>query len=513
MPPSPSGLLSHRLRNVLSNWGGFAFTAGVNFFLAPFIVHRLGNTEYGLWTLLASLVGYLGLLDLGVRGAVTRFVARYHAAGDHAHASGIAATALALFTAGGVLAILCTGVLALLVPYGAHVPSELWGVTRAVLVLGGLNVAVSLVAGVFGGVVIGIQRFDYGNAVEVVVVAARAVAILVALREGYGLIALAVIQLASSLLRAVADFSLSRRVYPELRIAWRHWDRESARAIVSFGGVSALLQSLGAVVLYSDSLVIGALLPVAMITFFSIAVSLTEYARALVSGVSQTVTPYTSALEAAGRQPELVNALLGSARIATLIVLPIVITFLLRGGTFIGLWMGPEYAELSGQVLRILSLALWSVAGYQVITATMMGLDRHRGLVPGFLAEAICNLGLSILLIRTMGIVGSAWGTTLPRLVASLLFAPWYTRRVLGVPMRQVWSTVWIRPTLAMIPFALGSYAVEQLWAAPNTLVYFAQVAATLPLAVLGTWWICFSVTERDAYSRALRSRPAERPA
>ena len=67
-----------RTRNVLANWGGYIFTAGVNFFLSPFVVHSLGNSAFGIWTILVSLVGYVGLFDLGIRAAVTRYVAKYH---------------------------------------------------------------------------------------------------------------------------------------------------------------------------------------------------------------------------------------------------------------------------------------------------------------------------------------------------------------------------------------------------------------------------------------------------
>jgi len=41
----------------------------------------------------------------------------------------------------------------------------------------------------------------------------------------------------------------------------------------------------------------------------------------------------------------------------TMLILPVVITFALRGRAFIGLWVGDEYASLSGTVLRILSIA------------------------------------------------------------------------------------------------------------------------------------------------------------
>ena len=92
-------------RNIASNWGTFAFSAVISFFLSPIVVHKLGDAAYGAWALLVALAGYLGLLDLGVRSAVTRFVARLHATAAHEEASRIASAALAIFTIAGVAAI------------------------------------------------------------------------------------------------------------------------------------------------------------------------------------------------------------------------------------------------------------------------------------------------------------------------------------------------------------------------------------------------------------------------
>jgi O-antigen/teichoic acid export membrane protein len=485
------------LRNVLSNWGAFTFAAVVNLFLAPFVVRHLGNTAYGVWVLLVALVGYLGYLDLGVRGAVTRYVARFRSAADHAAAGRIASAAFTAFTGAGGVAIVVSSLLAALAVRVFHVPVELHGVARTVLVLGGLNVAASLISGVFGGIVIGLQRFDYGNAVEVVTQGVRAGAIVAALRAGGGLVALAAIQLGVSVLRGAADLWLSRRLYPELRVRWGVWDRGALRLIFGFGITSSLLQVLGGVVLYSDSLVIGAFLSAGLITFFAIAASLTDYARVLVGGVSQTLTPLVSALEGEGQQARIRDALLTGARVATLVVTPIVVTFLLRGDTFIALWMGAAYGAPSGAVLRILAVALWAVAGYQVVVAAMMGVGRHGGLVPALLAEAACNLALSVWWVRAHGITGVAWGTTVPRLAFSLLFAPWYARRAVGVSMRALWVQGWGRPTLAMLPFAAATFLAERFWPVHRLGLYFGQVAVVLPLAALGGWWICLSAAER----------------
>src|SRR5579863_5970723 len=104
------------VRSIAGNWTAFIVSAGVAFFLSPFIVHHLGNIAYGVWTLVVSMVSFMSLLDLGLRGAVTRFVARNHAQGNHSESSRAVSAAfwvriwicLAIVIASVVLAVLST---------------------------------------------------------------------------------------------------------------------------------------------------------------------------------------------------------------------------------------------------------------------------------------------------------------------------------------------------------------------------------------------------------------------
>ena len=98
--------------NVLWNWGSFLFNVVTTFFISPYVVKSLGNTTYGLWVLLGSLVGYLGLLDFGVRGAVTRYVARFHADQNDEQASRLTSTAMRIFSLMGLAAVVVTILLA-----------------------------------------------------------------------------------------------------------------------------------------------------------------------------------------------------------------------------------------------------------------------------------------------------------------------------------------------------------------------------------------------------------------
>ena len=67
------------VRNLFSNWAGLLINIVVSFFLAPFVVHKLGNTYYGIWAVVGQFTGYLYLLDFGIRESIIRYASRHRA--------------------------------------------------------------------------------------------------------------------------------------------------------------------------------------------------------------------------------------------------------------------------------------------------------------------------------------------------------------------------------------------------------------------------------------------------
>src|SRR4051794_16986706 len=82
--------------NVIWNWAGIIVTMGTGVVIAPFLIHRLGESIYGLWILIAALTGYFGLLDLGIRGSVGRYIAFHRAQQDFEQVNSVLNTALVL---------------------------------------------------------------------------------------------------------------------------------------------------------------------------------------------------------------------------------------------------------------------------------------------------------------------------------------------------------------------------------------------------------------------------------
>jgi O-antigen/teichoic acid export membrane protein len=279
---------------------------------------------------------------------------------------------------------------------------------------------------------------------------------------------------------------------------------------MSYGVISTLLHVSSALTNYSDAIIIGLFLPLQAVTFFAIASTLVLQARGVIAGISYVVAPMVGSLEGRGEMARVGETLLSGGRLATLAILPIAAAFAIRGDTFIGLWMGADFAQPAGSVLRILALGLWVSASFQVCTSVMMGINRHRGMVPAFALEAAANLLLCVALVRPLGINGVALGILVPRLAITTGFGPWYARSVLSTPVSAYWWHAMLRPALAVLPFAVALEAVEVWWPPASLWLFFAQIGTLLPVAGFGAWGVALDPHERalvqDALGRGWRS-------
>src|SRR5216683_53760 len=109
------------VKNVSSNWVALATNVVVGISLSPFILHRLGDTAFGIWVLIFSITGYYGLFDLGIRSSVVRYVSKAKASGDLEYASRVISTSLFSYSCIGGFAFLITLVVSAYVNRFFHV--------------------------------------------------------------------------------------------------------------------------------------------------------------------------------------------------------------------------------------------------------------------------------------------------------------------------------------------------------------------------------------------------------
>jgi O-antigen/teichoic acid export membrane protein len=474
------------VRGIFSNWMALAVSAVISFVISPFVVTKLGALGYGVWTLVNSTVAYIGLMDLGLRGAVTRYISRDYVVGDHAGSERTLRAALWFRILIGAAAMTISLVLSVFSSKIFRVPIDMQLAMRVAIVLCGTSVAVSLFSGVFAAVLASLHRFDLISMVTICHVIIRASGVILLLRAGHGIMALAWWELCVTVGSGLALLLLTHSTYPELRFSLKVPERDTIHRLWSYSWFLFIINITVQVIYYTDNLVIGAFVSATGVAFYAIGGGIVEILRNINSALTATFAPLASSLDAANDRNGLYQLLLQGTRCSLLVSLPIAAGLYFRGSTFIGLWMGKQYAGPSGHIIRILLLAQIFAIANATAGNIAYGLEKHRRVVPWACLEAILNLALSIFLVHRMGINGVAWGTVIASWIIHFLFWPRYTAEMLSVSLPSYLAQSWLKPALATVPFAVACYYAERLVVPKNLLHFFLEMATIMPIFVLG---------------------------
>jgi O-antigen/teichoic acid export membrane protein len=473
----------HIARSVFANWFATAAVLAVGFFLSPFIVHQLGNEAYGVWVMAISSVNYMALLDLGMASSVVRFVSKGHATGDHKGASDALSAVLWVRLQISAVILVLTCALSAVFPYVFKIPSALAHDARLALLIIGVTTAISMTFGVFSSTLSALNRYDRRSYVTLVQLAIRVVGVVTVLKTNHGIVAIALCELAAAVVGNGLLVYTARSTYPELSISFAKPQREVLRNIWSYSVYAFLVTIAVQLVYQTDNLVVGAFVSAAAVTFYSIGNSLCRYTDQIVAAMTSTFTPAASTYEAAGDVSGLRALYYNGTRVTMAFSLPIVITLILRGHTFIGVWMGQQYAHTSGIVLAILAAALMFSLQNTTAGSIAFGIGKHKMLAKWSVAEGVANLALSITLAHTrLHMYGVAIGTLVPSLVIHLILWPRYVSQLVSVTCIEVFRDVWGPVFLCAIPFAAASYAVDVFFPVHHMITFFLQTAALLPV-------------------------------
>jgi O-antigen/teichoic acid export membrane protein len=440
-------------RNVFSNWVGYVVNIAVSFFLAPFMVHSLGDAGYGIWVLVGSLTGYLGILDMGLRPAIVKFVARYKTLGDDLMVNRIVNTTLVVLSIAAAIVFLASLVLSLFFVDLFKIPDEFHGQFQLIVIIVGLNLAAGFPFSVLGSLLAAIERFDLGNAVQVLVFLVRAALIVVFLKLGGGLVAVGLIVLAASTTEFLLKARLSLKHFPKLEISSRFADRDTFKLIAGFSSYTFIMNVASRLSFQTDAIVIGAMLSAEAITSFSIGSTMVDYLFTLISYMSTTLLPLASAFDAQQNFEKLRQLLIIGTKYCVAVILPISFAYLVLGETFINLWMGPQYGPTSAKVLVILTCGYFGFLSQSVANVIFHGLGKLKYIAYLNISLAVVNLGLSIVLVKWLGAYGSALGTAIPLTIIGLIIYPIYICRTVKLGILQYVGKAYLRPLLASLPF------------------------------------------------------------
>ncbi len=455
------------LVNIFSNWTNLALMIVISFYVSPILVHRLGNEQYGLWTMIVSITGYFTLLDFGVNNAVVRFISKYVAQKEAGKANEIYNTALVFFGRIGLAVLVLTLVGGWLFTRWHTLTGASASYLYIVFALAGLDVAGHLVCGVFSATLIGLQEFFRMNVVSITLTILKNLVLVILVFSGHKLLAVAAIQLVFNLSKHVWHYLIIKKKYAFFHVDTTLWTAATFRTIVSYSVYSFIIAMAGRVIYLTDSIVIGAVVNVGAVTFYAIPASLLDYLGRVVGAITSALIPVISSQEAVGEIEKNRALYLTVTKYLLLLMLPIIFVLFTVGHEFIALWMGAEYGAQGKWTLRILLIGYSFSFCQWIAYSILLGTSKHTFLAYVMVAEAVANLGISILLGKIWGIEGVAIGTTIPLLLANLFVIPIYVCRLLAIKISAYYTQSFFWPALllaasgglyALFPIHVGTY-------------------------------------------------------
>ena len=147
------------LVNTASSYVRFAVLFVTQFALLPFIIRRIGLTDYGTWSLATSVLGFFTLLDFGFAPGVVKYVAVSRGSGDVAGRNRMLSTIALVYLGLAALALIAVVLLGLTYGQLFSIPEASRSKAVAVLwILGVRAVAFTLPLGLFRGALFGEQK-------------------------------------------------------------------------------------------------------------------------------------------------------------------------------------------------------------------------------------------------------------------------------------------------------------------------------------------------------------------
>lgn len=420
-------LVRHSLYNVL----GLGLPLLVAVFCIPVLIHKLGNANFGLLTLIWAVVSYFGLFDLGLGRALTQRLSVVLTHEHHQEAGPLVATASLLMAGLGLVAGILMAVLA---PWGVDLiqgVSDRQDVIDAVYWMAAAMPAIVLTSG-FRGILEARHAFGVINLI----------------RLPMGLFTflgpVLVVQYGSTNLASIAAVLVAGRIVACGVHAWfalRHmpsahgklrFETNLVRPLCVSGGWLTVSNVISPLMSYADRFIVGILVSSSAVAYYATPQEMVSRLGIIPGALTASLFPRFSA-HFARPQADFKSTYYRSVLALGVIVLVPVLVLSIWAEAILALWISPEFASQSATALVILSWGMF-VACLATIPYTVIQSAGHARLTALFhVFQFPVFIGLLYVLIGAYGVVGAAIAWTMRNLLdAGLLF--YAARTYLGPP-------------------------------------------------------------------------------
>lgn len=480
-------------RNAWSNLLGAAIPALVMLGTVPLVVKGLGEAGYGLYSLVTAIVGYFAVIDINVTAGSVKYIAEHNARKDEDRIHETVSFGLATYAGIGLLGAL--GLFfsaAWLVEQVFAVPQRLVHEATATLQLASLGFLAGQLQSYLNSVPQSLMRYDISARLEMVFGTLVPLATVGVLLLGYGLFEVILLRVVASTIHCAILWGAIRRLLPGMR--WRWPGAAFRNALLGFSAYSFLSRFATLSYAHADKLIIGALVGVTGLAYFTVAATLANRVLSLTFRLSGVFFPAASALAASGEYARLDRVYLKATRYVVFLNAAILVLVAVFAHQILGYWMNEDFARKGALVLAVMALSQFvdSLTSLPSLVNDGMGHPRVSGLFA--VSRALAGLAIVYVGVAGWGIDGAAWGHLLASLVFTSVFLVYVHGRTVPTPLARLLGQGYAPGLFGVALVAIAATAAEQLFDRGAWDFLFILGVTVLLLGVHGALF----VVERD---------------
>lgn len=421
------------VKNIFTSSVAFGIRIVLNFFFIPYITFMYGGARYGVWVIIFQTVSYFTLFDCGLNSALTKYVSEYFSKKDFKNINRTLSTANTLYL--GIGTIVFIGVLLVaryLFGYFKIDSIEMIAEGKNALTILGLFIAGQFYTMAFGNSHSAFQRHDVIRILNAIEEILRIGVMALLIYSGYGLQALALTILISSLLRSLAGAIWLKKLFPDISFSLTNFDREIGRKLFRYSKITFAI-SIGWIIMFSsDSFILGLLSSSAAAGIYNPGAQLMLYMRNIINNIGTPLIPAISHLQANEAYERIRAIYLKGLKYVSLVSFVMATGVILYAKSFVALWLDPEFAQ-TAEVMMILAIGTVFFLPQILGNSVLFGCGKHKYILYVLICEVIGKVLLAFLLIPRWGVQGMALANSIPQVLFYTTLYPLLIGRFLKI--------------------------------------------------------------------------------
>lgn len=446
---------------VLLSYGQISITMLSNLIYTPIMLNIVGQSEYGVYSLSSSVVGYFALLYMGMSSTYLKYYSNYKRNNEMHAIAKLNGLFLVLFSVLGLLALVIGIGVSCNLRYvlGNGLTQDEFSLASILFIIMFVNLALLMSKTVFATLVISQERFIFIKTLGMLTSLLNPLLNILLLYQGYGSIGMSLVVLFLTFADLLINIWYCRS---KLRLPF-DFDKLPFRLLPGMLSFSIFIIIQGVMDQFNwhlGKLLLTYVADSAAIAVYSIGLQIDLLFGTMSSAFYGVVVPQIYRLVQEGKREEITDLWIKVGRYQFYVLFFIWAAFLFFGKTFVDLWAGHGYDDAYWVAIILMTpivIHLCQVLGMEILRAY----NKHRQWVIVHLLFSLAGFIVCIPFAKIYGAIGVAIGTCINTFLVCNVYDNWYYYRAVKLDVFKFFrnfSTFWLAVLLVMLIGGLMSY-------------------------------------------------------